>query len=89
MNDGHSDGYEVVPHGSVDRISLTIRDAEHLFTGLLAILTYLEKHLFKSSAHFSTGLFAFLLLSCTRCLYILEIKPLSVASFANIFFCVL
>ena len=26
-----------------------------------------------------------LLLSCMRCLYILEIKPLSVASFANIF----
>ena len=40
----------------------------------------------RSSAHFLIGLFVFLLLSCTSCLYILEIKSLSVASFANIFF---
>ena len=36
-------------------------------------------------AHFSIVLFAFLLLSCLSCLYILEIKPLSVASFETIF----
>ena len=30
-------------------------------------------------------LLAFLLLSCTSCLYILEIKPLSIASFETIF----
>ena len=34
---------------------------------------------------FWIGLFAFLILSCMSCLYILEINPLSVASFANIF----
>ena len=35
---------------------------------------------------FHLGCWVFLLLlSCMRCLYILEIKPLSVASFANIF----
>ena len=34
--------------------------------------------------YFSIGLLSFLLLSCMSCLYILEIKPLSVASFANI-----
>ena len=36
-------------------------------------------------AHFSIGLLVFLLLSCINCLYILEIKPLSVASFETIF----
>ena len=34
----------------------------------------------RSSAHFWIGLFVFLILSC---MYILEINPLSVASFAN------
>ena len=40
---------------------------------------------FRSSAHFLIGFFAFLILSCMSCLYILEINPLSVASFAVIF----
>ena len=35
--------------------------------------------------HFLIGLFIFLILSCMSCFYILEINPLSVDSFANIF----
>ena len=38
-----------------------------------------------SFSHFLIGLFVFLVLSCIRCLYILEINPLSVVLFAIIF----
>ena len=66
-------------------ISLIISDDEHLFICLLAIFGEMSVKVLRSSAHFSIGLFSFLWLSCMSCLYILEIKPLSVASFATIF----
>ena len=82
FGDGHSDWYELTLHFSFDLHSSHNEKYEHFSMCLLPIcISSLKKYLFRSSAYF---LIFFFILSCMRCLYILEINLLSAALFANV-----
>ena len=76
----------MVPHCSFNLHLSMASDAEHLFICLWALcMSSLEKCLFKPFAHFLIGFLLFLEWSCVSSLYILEIRPLSKVSLANMF----
>ena len=67
-------------------IFLMINDVKHLFTYLLAIcVSSLKKKSVWVFLSFFNWVVYFLILSCVSCLYILDINPLSVISFADSF----
>ena len=68
-------------------ISLIIRDVEHFFMCLLPICNLPWRNVYSGLLPiFPFSSWIFLLLSCISCLNILEIKPLSAASFETLFF---
>ena len=86
INDSHSDWCEVVSCGSFDLCFSNNQGFGAFFHVLVGHLyVFLGEMSIQVLCPFFNWVVGFLLLSCLSCLYVLEIKPLSVASFETIF----
>ena len=83
FDEGHSDWCEVISHRSFD---LHFSNNERFWASFHVFVSYLYVFPGEMSVWVFSPLFywvvVFLVLSCMSCLYILEINPLSVVSFA-------
>ena len=86
INDSYSDWCEMVPHCSFD-LNLIISDVEHFFHVLVCYpyVFFEEMSIVGLLLIFKFGCSFYSLLSCMRCLYIVEIKLLLVAPVEIIF----
>ena len=86
FDDGHSDCYEVISHCSFE---LYFSNNERCWASFHVFVSRLYAFFGKMSVYVFFPLFDlivhFLVWNCVSCLYILEINPLSVVSFAIIF----
>ena len=86
FGDGHSDLCEVILHCS---FHLPFSNSKWCWASFHLFISHLDVFFGEVSIYafcpLLVGLFVFLMLSCMSCLYILEISPLSVATFAVIF----
>ena len=80
---GHSDGCEVTSYCGVDLHFLMTTNVEHLFMLLLVCLLW-ENSIEVFCPFFNRVVWGFLMLSCMSCLYMLDINPSWVISFATI-----
>ena len=81
----HPGESDVVFHCGFDSISLMTNVGEHLLQVLTGHLYILKKCLLRSFVHFLIELFAFLLLSYKKSLYVLEISHFSDIWFPKFF----
>ena len=82
---GHSDRCEVISHCRFDCVSLIMSNVEHLFMCAGHLYVFFGEMSVAIFCSFTDCVVFSILSVMMSCLYILEINPLSVSSFANIF----